>query len=228
VFNLIGIFFCVVLLPGFGFVTAIQPIIAIERLVYYRERGAGMYSPLTYALAQFSIECPYVFFYCVIFIAIVYSMIQFQWEYAKVLWFFFFEYCNMLFFVYWGMISVAATPNPQAAVILATFPFSLFSLFSGFPITRKQMPVWWRWFYWCIPQAWGLYGLAGSQLGDVKTFVALPDEPDQNIRLEDYLRSYFGFDHSFLKYVAIEQVALAVTLAFIFAICIKNCNFQRR
>lgn len=31
---------------------SVQPIVAIERTVFYRERAAGMYSALPYALAQ--------------------------------------------------------------------------------------------------------------------------------------------------------------------------------
>ena len=31
---------------------SVQPIIAVERTVFYRERAAGMYSALPYALAQ--------------------------------------------------------------------------------------------------------------------------------------------------------------------------------
>jgi hypothetical protein len=86
---------------------------------------------------QFTIELPYVAFNAIIFSTISYSMIQFEWQAAKFFWLVFFVFTTTLFFCYWGMIAVAATPNPQAAAILATFPFALFSLFSGLPITRK-------------------------------------------------------------------------------------------
>jgi hypothetical protein len=33
----------------------VQPVVAIERTVFYRERGAGMYSAIPYALAQASL-----------------------------------------------------------------------------------------------------------------------------------------------------------------------------
>lgn len=32
--------------------TSVQPMVAVERTVFYRERAAGMYSALPYALAQ--------------------------------------------------------------------------------------------------------------------------------------------------------------------------------
>lgn len=31
---------------------AVQPIVDVERTVFYREKAAGMYSPLPYAFAQ--------------------------------------------------------------------------------------------------------------------------------------------------------------------------------
>ena len=32
--------------------SAVQPVVAVERSVFYRERAAGMYSALPYAFAQ--------------------------------------------------------------------------------------------------------------------------------------------------------------------------------
>lgn len=90
------------------------------------------------------------------------------------------------------------------------------------------MPVWWRWLYWCTPTAWGLYGLVGSQLGDVETFIDVPDLAGQQITVKDYLRRYYGYEHSFLKYVAFEQVTTVLVLALVYALCIKYYNFQRR
>jgi ABC-2 type transporter len=42
--------------------TAVQPIVHIERTVLYREKAAGMYSPLSYAIGQVMI-LPSSFFY---------------------------------------------------------------------------------------------------------------------------------------------------------------------
>ncbi|KAL3609406.1 hypothetical protein D5086_000426, partial [Populus alba] len=37
---------------GFQNGSAVQPVVAVERTVFYRERAAGMYSALPYAFAQ--------------------------------------------------------------------------------------------------------------------------------------------------------------------------------
>jgi hypothetical protein len=39
---------------GFENCITVQPVIAVERTVFYRERAAGMYSAIPYALAQVS------------------------------------------------------------------------------------------------------------------------------------------------------------------------------
>ncbi|CAM6107413.1 unnamed protein product [Calypogeia fissa] len=228
VFNLMGATYCTVLFLGFNFALTVQPVVVSERLVYYRERGAGMYSPWTYAISQFLIEWPFVFLQVALFTVIAYAMIQYEWRYDKFLYFYFIIVFTVLFFCYFGMLCVAVTANQLLAVILATSLFSFLNILSGFVITRKQMPVWWRWLYWCTPTAWSFYGIMGSQLGDVETPLDIPDNFGPQINLKEYLSSYFGFDHYFLKYVAIEQVLLVVTLAILFSLCIKYLNFQQR
>uniref|UniRef100_A0A2N9EHN3 ABC transporter domain-containing protein n=1 Tax=Fagus sylvatica TaxID=28930 RepID=A0A2N9EHN3_FAGSY len=51
--NLLGAMFAAVLFLGSTNTAAVQSVVAIERTVFYRERAAGMYSALPYALAQF-------------------------------------------------------------------------------------------------------------------------------------------------------------------------------
>lgn len=50
--NLLGAMYAAVLFLGATNATSVQSIVAIERTVFYRERAAGMYSPLPYAFAQ--------------------------------------------------------------------------------------------------------------------------------------------------------------------------------
>lgn len=52
VFNAMGAMYAAVLFLGITNATAVQPVVSIERFVSYRERAAGMYSALPFALAQ--------------------------------------------------------------------------------------------------------------------------------------------------------------------------------
>lgn len=48
----IGALYTAVLFLGVNNASTVQPVIAIERTVFYRERAAGMYSAIPYAIAQ--------------------------------------------------------------------------------------------------------------------------------------------------------------------------------
>ncbi|KAI9124700.1 hypothetical protein K1719_004622 [Acacia pycnantha] len=55
--------------------STVQPVVAIERTVFYRERAAGMYSELPYAISQVPIEIIHVAIQTLAYSAILYSMI---------------------------------------------------------------------------------------------------------------------------------------------------------
>jgi hypothetical protein len=52
VFNAMGSMYVAVLFIGIKNANSVQPVVAVERTVFYRERAAGMYSALPYAFAQ--------------------------------------------------------------------------------------------------------------------------------------------------------------------------------
>lgn len=47
-----GALYSACLFLGVNNASSVQPIVSIERTVFYRERAAGMYSPFSYAAAQ--------------------------------------------------------------------------------------------------------------------------------------------------------------------------------
>lgn len=51
-FNAMGSVYASVLFMGCTYASSVQPVVAIERTVFYRERAAGMYSALPYAVGQ--------------------------------------------------------------------------------------------------------------------------------------------------------------------------------
>ncbi|XP_030971325.1 pleiotropic drug resistance protein 1-like [Quercus lobata] len=221
-FNAMGSMYAAVLFLGVQNASTVQPVVAVERVVFYRERAAGMYSALPYAFAQVVIELPYIFVQAVVYGVIVYSMIGFQWTVTKFFWYLFFMYFTLLYYTYYGMMSVAVTPTHQIASIVSTAFYGIWNLFSGFVIPRTRIPVWWRWYYWICPTAWTLYGLVASQFGDLKNTL------DTGLTVEDFVESYLGFRHGFLGVVAAVVVGFAVLFAFIFAFAIRTMNFQKR
>lgn len=47
-----GALFSAVMFLGVNNAASVQPVVSIERTVFYREKAAGMYSPFPYAAAQ--------------------------------------------------------------------------------------------------------------------------------------------------------------------------------
>jgi len=169
--TIIGALYGSIFFVGVNNCQTVQPVVAVERTVFYRERAAGMYSALPYAIAQvkgciflnnYKIFCilylllimlalsfrlqvvseiPYVFVQTIYFAFIVYAMVSFEWKVAKVLWFFFVSFFSFLYFTYYGMMTVSITPNHQVASILGAAFYGLFNLFSGFFIPRPVSTV---------------------------------------------------------------------------------------
>ncbi|KAH9780878.1 ABC transporter G family member 40 [Citrus sinensis] len=221
-FNAMGSMYTAVFFIGAQLCSSVQPVVAVERTVYYREKGAGMYSGMSYAFAQVMIEIPYVLVLSVVYSVIVYAMIGFEWTAAKFFWYLFFMFFSLLYFTFYGMMTVAMTPNHNIAAIVSILFFGLWNVFSGFVIPRPRIPLWWRWYYWANPVAWTMYGLVASQFGDVE------DKMESGETVKQFVRSYFDFKHEFLGVVAVVVAAFAVLFGVLFAVGIKRLNFQNR
>ncbi|KAF3791142.1 ABC transporter G family member 32 [Nymphaea thermarum] len=225
--NAMGSMYAAVLFIGITNGTASQPVVSIERFVSYRERGAGMYSPLAFAFAQVVIEFPYVFVQTLIYGSVYYAMASFAWTAAKFIWYIFFMYFTLLYFTFYGMMTTAVTPNHNVAAIIAAPFYMLWNLFSGFMIPYKRIPVWWRWYYWANPVAWSLYGLLTSQYGDLHDTIGSAGGTTA-VTISSFLNDYFGFEYRLLGLAAVVVVGFAVLFAVIFALAIKLFNFQKR
>uniref|UniRef100_A0A1J3K186 ABC transporter G family member 36 n=1 Tax=Noccaea caerulescens TaxID=107243 RepID=A0A1J3K186_NOCCA len=226
----IGALYGAVIFVGINNCSTVQPMVAVERTVFYRERAAGMYSAMPYAISQVTCELPYVLVQTTYYSLIVYAMVGFEWTAAKFFWFLFVSYFSFLYWTYYGMMTVSLTPNQQVASIFASAFYGIFNLFSGFFIPRPKIPKWWIWYYWICPVAWTVYGLIVSQYGDVETTINVlgraPGLPPLSVK--QYIDETYGFQSDFMGPVAAVLVGFTVFFAFIFAFCIRTLNFQTR
>jgi ABC-type multidrug transport system permease subunit len=87
-------------------------------------------------MLQVLIEIPYVFVQSAVYGVIVYAMIGFEWTAAKFFWYLFFMYFTLLYFTFYGMMSVAVTPNHHIAAIVSTAFYLIWNLFSGYIVPR--------------------------------------------------------------------------------------------
>ncbi|KAF8676069.1 hypothetical protein HU200_047574 [Digitaria exilis] len=222
--NAMGSMYAAVLFIGIMNCTSVQPVVAVERTVFYRERAAGMYSAFPYAFGQIVIELPYALAQDILYGVIVYSMIGFEWTAAKFFWYLFFAYFTLLYFTFYGMMAVGITPNSNIATVVSAAFYGIWNLFSGFIIPRPKVPIWWRWYCWACPMAWTLYGLVASQFGDIMT--PMDDIPGMTVK--GYIEDRFDFKHSWLGGVAAAVVGFTVLFAGLFGFAIMKLNFQKR
>ncbi|KAI3984864.1 hypothetical protein MKX01_004632 [Papaver californicum] len=225
--NLLGAMYAAVMFLGATNASSVQSVVSIERTVFYRERAAGMYSSLAYAFSQVAIEVTYVAIQTLVYTLLIYSMIGFEWQLHKFIWFYYFIFMCFVYFTMCGMMMVALTSGYQMAAIVMSFIYTLWNLFAGFLIPRPQIPIWWRWYYWASPVSWTLYGLVTSQVGDKNTPLEIPGQAEK-IMLQDFLKDNLGFEYNFLGYVALGHLGFVLLFFFVFAYCIKFLNFQRR
>ena len=155
-FDALGSMYAAVLLIGVQNGLTVQPIVEVERTVFYREKAAGMYSALPYAfslvvakylnnipspnwlpdsnnltLQQVVIEIPHFFLQTVVYGLIIYTLICFDWTVQKFFWYMFFMY-----FTFYGMMLVAMTPNSDIAALASTACYAIWNIFAGFIIPR--------------------------------------------------------------------------------------------
>ncbi|XP_052175461.1 pleiotropic drug resistance protein 2-like [Diospyros lotus] len=224
--NLLGAMYAAVLFLGASNASAVQSIVAIERTVFYREKAAGMYSPLPYAFAQVAIETVYVIIQTFVYSLLLYAMIGFEWKVGKALWFYYYILMCFVYFTMYGMMVVALTPGHQIAAIVSSFFLSFWNLFAGFMVPRPLIPVWWRWYYWASPIAWTLYGLVASQVGDKDVSIRIPGH--EPMQLKRFLKDNMGFEYDFLPAVAVAHIGWVIGFFLVFAYGIKFLNFQKR
>ncbi|CAI5977492.1 unnamed protein product [Closterium sp. NIES-64] len=227
VLNVMGALYVTSLLMGWNAATSLQPMLCTERTVFYRERAAGLYGSLPYALAQGAIETPYVVVETLLFCVITYALLELEWTAGK-----FWLYCaficlTLLCFASFGMMAVAITPNELLAVVLSGFFVMLWNLMCGFLIPKPEIPVWWSWFYYINPIAWSLYGLITSQLGNVQDLLTIPGYPVK-VTVQQFLDLYLGYQEQWVGYASLILVAFSALFFVVFAVALKVINFQKR
>jgi ABC-type multidrug transport system permease subunit len=195
-----------------------------------RERAAGYYHVLPYALAQQLVELPYLAVQTVLYCSIVYWAAWITPSGANAGHFFLFLlffYLTLLYFVLLGIAAVNLTPLVAMANVLCSFLFGFFNLMCGFLLPYPSMPPWWQWVYWINPVSWSLYALAISQLGD------LDDQYIQNFSgvtqtVPEFLAQRFNW-HRSMMWVCLAPLLAFVALFSGFAIlALKKINYQRR
>ncbi|GJX49894.1 ABC transporter G family member 31 [Tanacetum coccineum] len=222
---LMGALYTAVMFLGVNNSSTVQPVIAIERTVFYRERAAGMYSAIPYAIAQGLVETPYIAVQTISYGIITYFMINFERTMGKFLLYLVFMFLTFTYFTFYGMVAIGLTPNQQMAAVVSSAFYSLWNLLAGFLVPKPNIPGWWIWFYYVCPIAWTLQGLIGSQLADVEEPVVGPGFEGT---VKGYLKEALGIESNMIGVSAAALFAFSLFFFLVFALSLKYLNFQKR
>ncbi|KAF8010616.1 hypothetical protein BT93_J1302 [Corymbia citriodora subsp. variegata] len=224
-FMVMGALYASCLFLGVNNASSVQPIVSIERTVFYREKAAGMYSPLSYAAAQGLVEIPYVAVQSIIYGVITYFMVNFERTARKFFLFLVFMFLTFTYFTFYGMMAVGLTPSQHLAAVISSAFYSLWNLLSGFLVPKPNIPGWWIWFYYICPVAWTLRGIISSQLGDVDTQIVGPSFKGS---VKEYLEVSLGYGGGMIGVSVAVLIGFNLFFFAVFAFSVKILNFQRR
>lgn len=220
-----GALYSACLFLGVNNASSVQPVVSIERTVFYRERAAGMYSPIAYAVAQGLVEVPYIVVQTIIFGIITYFMINFESTARKFFLYLLFMFLTFTFFTFYGMMAIGLTPSQNLAAVISSAFYSIWNLLSGFLIPKPSIPPWWIWFYYICPVSWTLRGIISSQLGDVETKIVGAGFEGT---VKEYLEASLGFGPGMVGVSVAVLFGFCLLFFGVFAISVKVLNFQRR
>ncbi|CAH1419416.1 unnamed protein product [Lactuca virosa] len=221
-----GALYTAVMFLGVNNSSSVQPVIAIERTVFYRERAAGMYSAIPYAIAQGLVEIPYIAAQTILYGITTYFMINFQRTIGKFLLYLAFMFLTFTYFTFYGMLAIGLAPSQQMAAVVSAAFYSLWNLLAGFLVPKPLIPGWWIWFYYLCPIAWTLQGLIGSQLADVEEPITGPGGFQGTVK--GYLKEALGIESNMIALSAFMLFAFSLLFFLIFALSLKFLNFQKR
>ncbi|XP_058109104.1 ABC transporter G family member 31-like [Magnolia sinica] len=224
-FTVMGALYSACLFLGVNNASSIQPIVSIERTVFYREKATGMYSPFPYAAAQGVIEVPYIAMQTILYGVITYFMIGFERTIGKFLLYLLFMFLTFTYFVFYGLMAVGLTPTEQFSAVVSSTFYSLWNLMSGFLVPKPNIPRWWIWFYYLNPVAWTLQGIITSQLGNVESRVVGPGFDGS---VQEFLEVSLGYSPGMTGIAAVVLLGFIFLFFGIYATSVKVLNFQRR
>eukprot|EP00884_Botryococcus_braunii_P004770 jgi/Botrbrau1/14294/Bobra.0369s0008.1 len=212
---------------GFYNAATVQPIVFVERSVFYRERYARMYASLPYAVAQGTVELPWILTQSVLYSVLVYFFSGFELNAGKFFMYMLFMFLTLVMYTSFGIMSVALSASLTVANVIATTGYALWNLMAGVILPTPRFPRWWIWMTYITPLYYTYNGLVASQLGDVRDeFITLDDGTRMSVA--GFIESYFNYRWDFRGYAVLALVLFIVLFRLVAIYALMRFNFQKR
>eukprot|EP00904_Undaria_pinnatifida_P014208 jgi/Undpi1/9918/HiC_scaffold_28.g12372.m1 len=193
---------------------------AKERIVFYREQAANMYSVRSYAVGYAIAELPYVLFITLAFCAIFYWItgLADSAEQFFLYWLYFFLWTT--FMVFLGMFLVTILPDTKVAQTVGGVLSSMFSLFAGFVIAPSKVPGFWLWAYYLDPLHYVFEGMSTTQYRGDDTVIRTAT--GGSMTAEEYIQQFFGGEYKYSNrwydVMGLLLFILATRLGYLYAL----------
>ncbi|CAM9128278.1 unnamed protein product [Scytosiphon promiscuus] len=168
---------------------------AKERIVFYREQAANMYSVRAYAIGYAVAELPYILFITLAFCSIFYWVTGLADSAEQFFFYWFYFLLWVMFMVFMGMTFVMILPDTQVAQTIGGVMTTMFSIFAGFLISPAKIPDGWLFAYYLSPLHYVVEVTSTTQFRNDNTLIttAVGDE----ITAEDFVDDFFGGEYKY-------------------------------
>ncbi|KAG0380191.1 ATP-binding cassette sub- G member 2 [Mortierella sp. AD032] len=140
-----------------------MPQFIIERSLFLRERAAGMYRTSSYFFAKTIVETLSYTVLSVVFVVITYYLIGLK---GSLIYYF----VAVAVFVNVALSLIAAigagAENAEVGMNLLSLINTMAMLFSGFIVSRTDIPRGWIWAFWASYYQWAFSGMLGNEFHD--------------------------------------------------------------
>jgi len=134
-----------------------------RRALFYRERGAGMYSSAIFSSAAGVSEVPYLAVSAALIVNIVYFGVGFNKKAFPYEYFFVMSFTYLLMMAFVGMLMASLFPEPLSAQLAASAFFSIMNTFAGISVPVNRMPKPYVWLHYFSPLRWYFEGILSTQ-----------------------------------------------------------------
>ncbi|CAB1108061.1 ABC [Ectocarpus sp. CCAP 1310/34] len=201
---------------------------AKERIVFYREQAANMYSVRSYAIGYAVAELPYILFISLAFCSIFYWITGLADSADRFFMYWLYFLLWTMFMVFTGMMFVMVLPNTQVAQTLAGALSSMFSLFAGFLISPAKIPDPWLFAFYLNPLHYVVEGMSTTQYrgDDTPITTALGTSTETEQFVNDFFGGEYEYKNRWFDVMALVIFIFAVRMGYLYAL--KNVRHLNR
>lgn len=142
------------------------PAFVAIRDVFKKQRRANFFRTSSFVLATSTSQIPLAVVETLIFGSIMYWMCGFVASAQGFLLFELLLFLTNMVFGAWFFFLAVICPDLNVANAISLLSDLLFSIYSGFVITKGEIPVYLSWIYWISPLTWGIRAIAVNQYTD--------------------------------------------------------------